>query len=172
MWVRNYAIQENPYYKRSPSFTNGSRKVIKIKYHDDNHKMDVPELHLSSNEQFQQLRTAEILIERILAVGRSLLGSNRFLDVITYRLPNAQEPDYVAELLEHAGPVEARVILHGRGGGRNKALFLLLDKAERELNITMSTMTATKNGVTTVNTRRMGIHRCTGCSGTCGGSTA
>lgn len=155
--------------------------------------MDVPELHLSSNEQFQQLRTAEILIERILgqcppsashaliehftltsptAVGRSLLGSNRFLDVITYRLPNAQEPDYVAELLEHAGPVEARVILHGRGGGRNKALFLLLDKAERELNITMSTMTATKNGVTTVNTRRMGIHRCTGCSGTCGGSTA
>ncbi|KAF4304946.1 hypothetical protein GTA08_BOTSDO06858 [Botryosphaeria dothidea] len=115
--------------------------------------MDVPELHLPSSEQFQQLRTAEMLIERILAAGRSLLGSNRFIDVVTYRLPNSQDPDYVAELLEHTGPNEARAIIHGR--------------AERELNVTMSTMTKTDNGITTVNTRRMaGVHRCNGCNGT------
>lgn len=101
------------------------------------------------------------------------MGSNRFIDVVTYRLPNAQDPDYVAELLEHTGPNEARAIVHGRGGGRNNALFMLLDKAERELNITMSTMTKTDNGITIVNTRRMaGVHRCNGCNGTCAGPTA
>ncbi|KAL1639499.1 hypothetical protein SLS58_007931 [Diplodia intermedia] len=117
---------------------------------------DVAELSESTAKQLEELSTAQLLTERILTVGRSLLGSNHYLDVVTYRLPNHEQPnDYMAELIEHTGPREAVTVLRTRYNKRSGALWLLLDRAERELNITM-TLAHTENGVHVINTRRLG----------------
>ncbi|KKY14694.1 hypothetical protein UCDDS831_g08093 [Diplodia seriata] len=136
---------------------------------------DVAELSESTAKQLEELSTAQLLTERILsnfsptssdepvadltpslAIGRSLLGSNRYLDVVTYRLPNHEQPnDYMAELIEHTGPREAITVLRTHYDKRSGALWLLLDRAERELNITM-TLAHTENGVNVINTRRLG----------------
>ncbi|KAF4533948.1 hypothetical protein BFW01_g9133 [Lasiodiplodia theobromae] len=133
---------------------------------------DIAELSMPSAQQLEQLSIANLLTERILIIGRSLLGSNRALDVVTYRLPNSeQSADYVAELIEHTGPSQASTILRARNDLRTKALFMLLDRAERELNITMS-QACSVAGVQVINTRRLGGHRCTGCNGPCSGGPA
>lgn len=89
------------------------------------------------------------------------------MDVVTYRISASQDPDYVAELIEHTGPQDARAVFHARGGSRNIALFLLLDIAERQLQNTMTAQSGPH-----INTRRLGGHRCSGCNGSCGGPTA
>ncbi|EOD50121.1 hypothetical protein UCRNP2_3114 [Neofusicoccum parvum UCRNP2] len=117
--------------------------------------MDVAELSMPTSEQLEQLRIAQLLIERILAIARSLLGSNRFVDVVTYRVGTSQDPDYIAELIEHTGPRDAVTVILGRGGSRNVALWLLLDRTERELNRTMVGRSS-QHGAGHINTRRMG----------------